>query len=376
MPPRPSPSTLLGLRLAGWIAATSAAVPPLVSLDLSSGVRFGGVAALVVFLGAFLVATSPRRAVTAFRALLAVETLAAFALAALIPSSATFVLTVVVAAQLPFALPAAPAFVWIAAQAAAAAFLWRHAPAWSVVAMTGTFAGFMLFAYFVGALVEREARARRDLAAAYVALTAERTLAADHIRHAERDRIAADLHDAIGHDLVALRVNLEAALRHEGATSRDHLQTGAELAGRVLADLRQLVSATREDAAVPLVEALRGIAASVPRPRIEVDVSGDLARADRPAAEAALRCVQEAVTNAIRHAGAEAVRVSVREEGGRLVLEVRDDGHGRAEARAGGSGLVGLRERVTRLGGTFVAENAPGGGFLVRGELPLPGGSA
>jgi signal transduction histidine kinase len=87
-------------------------------------------------------------------------------------------------------------------------------------------------------------------------------------------------------------------------------------------------------------------------------------------AAVAVRIVQEALTNTLRHAPGSRVTVSVDEAGGELVVQVRDDGSG-ANGHEPGFGLVGLEERVGALGGEFVA--APGAqGFAVRARLPLP----
>jgi signal transduction histidine kinase len=84
------------------------------------------------------------------------------------------------------------------------------------------------------------------------------------------------------------------------------------------------------------------------------------------------RIVTEALTNAMRHAGAAAVSVSVRQENDRLVLEVRDDGAGLDPgAASAGFGIRGMRERAERLDGRFSIDSNPAGGTVVRVEAPL-----
>lgn len=80
--------------------------------------------------------------------------------------------------------------------------------------------------------------------------------------------------------------------------------------------------------------------------------------------------LREAITNVIRHAGAQQVKVRF----GRNWLEIEDDG--RSAPGSPGNGLRGLRERLARIGGSLVAEPRPGGGFLVRAEAPSPADSA
>jgi signal transduction histidine kinase len=94
------------------------------------------------------------------------------------------------------------------------------------------------------------------------------------------------------------------------------------------------------------------------------------ARFSEPVEVAGYYAVSELLTNAVKHSGAGAVRVSVKEQHGRLCLTVRDDGVGGADA-AEGSGLVGLRDRVETLGGTLVLDSPTGGGTVALVSLPL-----
>jgi signal transduction histidine kinase len=90
------------------------------------------------------------------------------------------------------------------------------------------------------------------------------------------------------------------------------------------------------------------------------------------------RIVQEALTNALRHAGAARVRVRIRREGELVRVEVDDDGGGAAANGASGgsgSGVPGMRERATALGGTLEAGPAAEGGWRVAAELPVHGGA-
>jgi signal transduction histidine kinase len=82
------------------------------------------------------------------------------------------------------------------------------------------------------------------------------------------------------------------------------------------------------------------------------------------------RVVQEALNNAARHSAAKNVRVKVREDGGKIAVEVADDGTGFDPARTRGLGLLGMEERVKRLGGTFAVDSKPGSGTVIRFELP------
>jgi signal transduction histidine kinase len=87
---------------------------------------------------------------------------------------------------------------------------------------------------------------------------------------------------------------------------------------------------------------------------------------------AAYRIVQEALTNALKHAAPCAAMVSVRREGGSVVIEACDTGPGRRDSNAEGRGLLGITERVSLSGGTFEHGNGDRGGFRICATLPLP----
>jgi signal transduction histidine kinase len=102
---------------------------------------------------------------------------------------------------------------------------------------------------------------------------------------------------------------------------------------------------------------------------VELEVAG-ITRLPEPVEVAVYYVVSEALTNATRHAHASVVRVAVEERAGGLHLSVRDDGAGGADP-ARGSGLIGLRDRVEALGGSFEISSPPGQGTLVGVQLPL-----
>jgi signal transduction histidine kinase len=91
-------------------------------------------------------------------------------------------------------------------------------------------------------------------------------------------------------------------------------------------------------------------------------------------ARVVLRCVQEAITNAVRHAGAENLWIEVARADGGVEVRARDDGRGAGSLRQG-AGLTGMRERLEQAGGRLDLDARPGGGFEVRAWLPTAGGS-
>jgi signal transduction histidine kinase len=105
---------------------------------------------------------------------------------------------------------------------------------------------------------------------------------------------------------------------------------------------------------------------------VHVDVAPGFAIEDPADAEVVLRCAQEIVTNAVRHAGAENVWLDVARNPSGIEIRARDDGRGAAHVRSG-NGLSGMRERFEQRGGAVSFSTAPGHGFSVAATLPVAG---
>ncbi len=200
----------------------------------------------------------------------------------------------------------------------------------------------------------------------------------------ERARWARELHDETLQELGALKLALGAAARLDDAeASRAAIRAASEQVGVGIAQLRHLITELRpasldELGAGPALEALAERAASVNDLDVSLELdlayeSGREATRPPPAVETTVyRLAQEALTNAVKHAGAARVMVRVVEADGRIDVEVRDDGAGfDPEASVEGFGLVGMRERVSLAGGTFTVRSAPGTGTLVRCSIPV-----
>ncbi|HMG53374.1 MAG TPA: histidine kinase [Kofleriaceae bacterium] len=191
---------------------------------------------------------------------------------------------------------------------------------------------------------------------------------AERGRAEERLRIARELHDALGHHLTAMSLNLELAAHQTSGEARDNVRAAQSLARLLLGDVRELAYAMKQGRATDLADGLARLAETVPVPAIHVELPSGLRIADPRSAHALLRCAQEFVTNSIRHAGARNVWIALRAGGAELELTARDDGAGARELRPGG-GLSGLRERVEELGGSLVLD-AGGAGFALRATVP------
>jgi signal transduction histidine kinase len=187
---------------------------------------------------------------------------------------------------------------------------------------------------------------------------------------AERRRIERDLHDGAQQRLVALTMTLGLArLDAPPGPLADQLARAHDEAGQALAELRELIHGIH-----PKVLADYGLEAAVSdaadRSPIPVDVDLELpVRLPQPVESAAYFVVCEALANIARHSGASHAGISGGYDDGRLVLRVRDDGHGGADPAAG-TGLTGLADRVSVLDGRLSLSSPPGGPTLLRAELP------
>lgn len=214
----------------------------------------------------------------------------------------------------------------------------------------------------------RETEARRQLSVANTELRAATAQLAESSRTSERLRIARDLHDAVGHQLTALSLELEVAAHWSEAPASEHVERARRLSKDLLTDVRHAVGELRTRSP-RLREALHEMVTDLPRPRVHLIVDDSLELSEEHVS-ALIRCAQEAVTNTIRHSEAENLWITVAAgETGDIALTATDDGHGTPLLRLG-NGLTGLRERVEQLGGAVSIDSRPG--FRISAEVPAP----
>ncbi len=361
-----------GLRLVGVAVWLVAGGPSWTLLARDPDAVGGGHPALWAtlyagFAVAFWVSTSTRRPVRLRRALLLAQSLAALALACLGMPHFEGALFAIVAAQTPGLFAVAPAIAWDGAQAAALfPIVWPTHGGLGATKAVGEYLVFALFALTVIALRQREALARAELARTHAALLATQSLLADDARTGERIRIAREVHDAIGHGLTAASLHLQLAARSGGAPAGHGAAQDAVRS--TLADVRALVRAARQEACVDVRTAVRALCVGIQEPRVHLALPDALRRLDAAVGHVLFRCLQEAITNALRHAHADNLWVGVEVERG-LTATVKDDGVG-SDAPCFGSGLEGIRERLAEVGGTLVVESRRGAGLTVRLEIP------
>ena len=194
---------------------------------------------------------------------------------------------------------------------------------------------------------------------------------------------AADLHDIAGHSLVSIGLQLQIAaetLDDDPAAGRDAIASALRAHDRAIVELSETVRLLREGSRSPLtvegtstldLTSLRELARSA---GLDLTVQVDLRVPMEPdVAVAAYRILQEALTNTIRHSGAEHATLSISADADGLRLAFADDGQSSHLSPGAGHGLRGMRERARQLGGTLDAGPLPSRGFQVVAWLPAPG---
>lgn len=208
---------------------------------------------------------------------------------------------------------------------------------------------------------------------------------------AERLRIARELHDMVAHSIGIIAIQAGAGSRtSQPEQARQALATIEAASRETLAGLRRMLVALRRG---DVTSELAGDRAALqPAPgladldqlaestagagvRVEVERHGQRGPLPPDIDMSAFRIIQEALTNVVRHAGTGRCRVSIDQRDQELLIEITDEGQGRA-APGAGFGIAGMRERVELLHGQFTAGPRPGAGFRVAARLPLPASAA
>ena len=235
-------------------------------------------------------------------------------------------------------------------------------------------------------LVGRLLRIRRD----QNALLAERNRELETLREAqtrsaiveERMRIAREVHDVVGHSLVAITLQARAGLRRlprSPGRAGEALREIETLASRALDETRTAIATIRGGTDVtalhpqPMLADLPDLVESMNGSELDVHLVVDPAAHDLAAhlQSAAYRIVQESLSNAAKHARPARTDVRITHAGEVLTVEVTDDSTNASPAAGEGSGLRGMRERAEQLGGSLDAGPAPQRGWRVRARLPV-----
>jgi signal transduction histidine kinase len=252
---------------------------------------------------------------------------------------------------------------------------------WSLLVTFGItlIGGVLLAAATTGLTLRLEREVERRLRETMAARADFQSLSARLVNEHEEERrkLARELHDEVGQALSAIMMETGGAMASAKSDDvKSRLASISSLAERTLNTVRDLALLLRPSMLddFGLVPALNWHARETSKRtgmsvRINADVSDDLPDEYRTCV---YRVVQEAIHNAARHANARNVQVNVRNEGAFVVFSVQDDGTGFDKRSVRGMGLLGMEERVRRLGGELLIDSQTGRGTTVSAELPLP----
>ncbi len=235
--------------------------------------------------------------------------------------------------------------------------------------------------------LDRESRARQEVLEQLV--EAQDELAEEQHRTgvlAERTRLSREIHDSVGQGLSSINLLLQAAERAwdvQPAAARDHVRTAAATAREGLDEVRRVVrdlapaELAQDAGGAALPDALRRVAGTRAGLDVDVRVHGTPVPVPADVAVALVRTARGALANALEHAAADRVAITLTYQPDAVVLDIRDDGRGfvPGPARLAGSrgrGLAGIRARAEGLGGRATVESAPGEGTTVSVRFPVP----
>jgi signal transduction histidine kinase len=250
-------------------------------------------------------------------------------------------------------------------------------PAVPVIMTTGilfvTYGGILL----IGDLIVREERAHQKLDEAHIKLTEYAAQVEELATTRERNRLAREIHDNVGHYLTIVNMQIEAALavmETDSEQAKHSLHRAQQLTKEGLTEIRNSVAQLRTTPTSirPLHEAIAKLVEEHSGSGLQVDyhLEGQIRPCSAQIELTLYRTVQEALTNVRKHAQAKNARILLDYRNPQAVqMSIEDDGIGAAPSKAG-FGLVGIQERLRLLGGSFDVQSSKGQGFRLSVELP------
>jgi two-component system sensor histidine kinase DesK len=240
---------------------------------------------------------------------------------------------------------------------------------WITAALYGSF---HLFAVLMHTAIIAETKARAELTEKHRQLQAAQQLLQVASRAEERNRIARDLHDLLGHHLTALTIQLQVASYQSAGEAKVQVDKSLQLARLLLSDVREAVSAMRDSSELYLNQLFAPLLQHLPETlQVELDIAPELKASSLSQAQHLQYLVQEAISNTLKHANASHLLISAKTAEQGIALEIKDNGQLKTNWQPG-NGLIGMRERVTECGGKLhLAANA--GGLALQIWLPQAG---
>lgn len=214
------------------------------------------------------------------------------------------------------------------------------------------YGSFHMFALLLATSNKRERGIAEALHHKNAELQATQTLLTEVSKQAERTRIARDLHDLLGHHLTALTIKLQVASRLSEGEAKSQVDECHAVAKLLLSDVREAVSSLRESGSIDFTQAVRLLADKIPKPKVHLTVDDSFFVENITKAQTLLRCVQETITNSMKHSGAENLWINMSRKNAELTVKIVDDGDIDNNWQKG-NGIRGMEERLSECGGSL-----------------------
>lgn len=313
---------------------------------------FGGYCLFLVVFLLLCFEKTCRRNIVFFRSMSILELGIALALIILHPGPRAPLLLVLWASKLPLYFSNRTSIILILLSNIFLVAWWN--PSESLIFST-LFLGLQLFVLFAITARISEQLAREDVEQLNQQLMTTRILLAQASRQEERLRISRDLHDILGHQLTALSLRLEMLYHKADDTLKNEVIQAKEIAKELLGNIRQVVRDQRRDLSLDIGETMRTLGARLPN--ITLQTKGELQIQSPQLAEQLILCLQEGISNSLRHGQADKIQVTFYQEEKNIRIFLDDNGKGCDNLSNSGTGLIGMCERLAPYQG--IAELSP-----------------
>lgn len=288
-----------------------------------------------------------------------------------VPFTYIAILVTIWSSQLPYYISIKRALLlsplWSAPLGLIHTFYWDHS---YMLLTTSLYWTFNLFALVMVNSTIKEKNAREAANELNRDLMATQALLSEATKQAERVRIARNIHDLLGHHLTALTINLQVASRISQGQAQQKIEECHGLAKLLLSDVREAVSDIREKSNLQLEAALTTLIENVPEIEVSLDYDDNVLITDVNVANTILCCVQECLTNSLKHSNASQFQIQIKERNDMIQVSMQDNGKAVSEIKVG-NGISGMRERVAELNGQLNFTSMANG-FSMLIELPEP----
>ncbi len=309
----------------------------------------------IIYLVCFYLVTRDDPIITQTKSIwtiLLLQLASAFALAWLLPLSFLPILTIIWASILPHVtsinrtviITLSTIIAWFAIYS----YRWQEPVLFSGMLYTA----FHMFAILMMHHAKAAEKATEEALQLNAELISTRQLLSEATRQNERTRIARDLHDLLGHHLTALIINLQIAHHLTQGEAKQKIDQCHSLAKLLMSDVREAVTSLRESNSLDLESMIEQLSLHLPNLKVHSDIEADLQLEDIDTATQLLSCIQESMTNSLKHSGASDFWINLTSDDQFIKLCIKDNGRLRGEL-VQGNGLKGMQERIHSVNGSI-----------------------